>query len=148
MEQKEKNKPSLFLLITFWAQVGVFAAMIGPIIIPSFGQYLSPYFLIIMGSVLMLGVVLMFLTWKEKIEGALKKFLMLTGVSATGFIISVLLHNFFYALNMITGHITILKYLTEGLHAMFFFLSIPIFPLTFLVGVSGSIVKFFSRKKR
>jgi len=148
MEQKEKNKPSLLLLITFWAQVGIFAVMMGPIIIPSFSQYLGSYFLIIMGSILLLGTILIFLTWKEKIKRALKKFLMLTGASAAGFVISVLLHNFFYALNTITGHITVLKYLTGGLHIMFFFLSIPIFPLVFLVGTLGSILYLFSKEKK
>ena len=148
MEQKRKNKPSFFLLITFWALVGFFAAMMGPIIIPSFGQYIGSCFFIIMGSILILGTILIFLTWKEKVGGALKKFLMLTGASATGFIVAIFLHNFFYALNVMTGDITILRYLTKGLHIIFFFLAIPIFPLAFLVGVLGSILQFFPKKKK
>ena len=148
MEQKRKNKPSFLLLITFWALVGTFAAMMGPIIFPSFGRYIGSCFFIIIGSILILGAVLIFLTRKEKIEGALKKFLMLTGASAVGFIVAIFLHNFFYALNVITSDIAVLRYLTEGLHIIFFLIAVPISPLFFLVGVLGTILQLFLKKKK
>lgn len=90
----------------------------------------------------LLGVLLIFLTLKLKVEGKLKIFLMLTGISAIGFLIGVILHNFFYALGIIFEHIVILKYLMEVLHVAFFFIAVPICPITFLVGIIGSIILF------
>ena len=63
----------------------------------------------------LLGLALTVLTIKEKIAGRQKKFLILTGLSATGFFVSVFLHNAFYALGIVTSHIVVLEYLMSGL---------------------------------
>ena len=94
------------------------------------------------GLFFLLGAILIFLVLKSKVKGKLKVFLLLTGVSSVGFLIGVVLHNAFYALGIIFEHITILKYLMEIFHVVFFFIAIPICPILFLIGVIGSIVLF------
>jgi len=93
-----------------------------------------------------LGILLLVLTLKNKIERKLKKFLLLTGASATGFFVFVFLHNVFYALGKITGHILIINYLMEALHVIFFIIAIFICPIGFLVGIAGSIVLFIKKR--
>ena len=74
-------------------------------------------------------------TWQ-----GLKRFLILLGASVGGLFISVLLHNAFYALGIITSHIAALSYLMEGLHVTFFCLAVFLCPAGFVVGAAGSIV--------
>jgi len=80
-------------------------------------------------------------------EGKLKKFLILTGISAAGFFVSVLLHNFFYGLGVMARQIVVLSCLLEILHVLFFIIAIFICPLGFLIGVAGSVVLFIKREK-
>lgn len=139
-------KKFAILLIVFCLLVGTFAALMGPVAIPVFR---NSQFIIIFGIALfLLGLTLIFLTLKQRVEGKLKKFLILTGASAVGLIVSVLLHNIFYGVSVVVGHITALKYLAEALHVAFFLIAIPICPLAFLVGVVGSVVLFFTERKR
>ena len=104
--------------------------------------FLSPFLIFSL-----LGAALIFLTIKGKVKGKLKKFLILTGASAAGFFVSTLLHNFLYALAIVTSHIVILKYIFEFLHATFFIIAIFVCPPGFLIGVVGSIVLFIKKRK-
>lgn len=74
----------------------------------------------------------------------LKKFLLLIIGSIMGFVVCTLLHNFFYALQVITSHIFILPHLMGLLHAIFFLIAIFVCPLGLLVGLIG-IVYYFAR---
>lgn len=131
--------------VIFYLLVGAFTALISPVAIPAFR---NSQFIIILGIALfLLGLTLIFLTLKQRVGGKLKKFLMLTGASAAGLIVSVLLHNIFYGVSVVVGHITVLKYLAEALHVAFFLIAIPICPLAFLIGVVGSVVLFFREKR-
>ena len=96
----------------------------------------------------LLGIVLVIGVLKKKIKGRLRKLLILTGVSAAGFLISVILHNFFYALGIVFEKVTVLRYLMEGLHGAFFLIGIFGCPLGFLVGAVGSVVMFIGEKRR
>jgi len=104
-----------------------------------------PYFLIILGIVGLGGGVLLVLVKKSKIAGGLRKFLLLTGGSVVGFFACVLLHNFLYALAILTANITILHYLFEVLHVIFFLIAILLCPLGFLIGIIGSLFQFIKR---
>ena len=148
-ENKEKTKRhSLSLLATFWALVGVFAVIAGEFLIPAVRGLFEGCLLFLLPFIVfsLLGMVLIFLTLKEKVEGKLKKFLILTGVSSAGFFISILLHNVFYALGVITGDIAVLSYLMEIIHTAFFIIAIFVCPLGFLIGVLGSVVQFVTKK--
>ena len=111
----------------FWALVGVFIMILGTMF---FGRGLIPYGFLIIGVVFaLLGVALLFLTIKTKVGGILKKFLLLTGASAVGLPVSVLLHN------VVSGLFNIEE-------PAFFVLAIIVCPIGFLAGTIGSIVQF------
>jgi len=108
---------------------------------------LLPFVAVLAAIFFVLGAVLIFLTLKLKTEKKLKVFLILTGASAVGFLLGVILHNFFYGLGVITGHIIILKYVTEALHVAFFITAILVCPIVFLIGAVGTILMFIKKKK-
>lgn len=142
-------KRTNMLTTVFWALVGMFIVILCQFFIPAFTELLrGPVFLVPFIIFSLFGGMLIFSTIKERVKGMLKKFLLLTGASAAGFFVGVFLHNAFYALAVITKHITVLKRLMEVLHIVFFFLAIPICPLGFLVGVTGSIILFIKKRKR
>lgn len=138
--------------VTFYLLIGVFVVVVGVLIIsgfsPVFRSYVSPAFMIVSWLIFfLLGVALIFFTVREKVEGKLQKFLILTGASAAGFLVSVLLHNFLYGLGIVIGHIILLNYLIETLHILFFFIAVFVCPSGFLIGVVGSIVLFIKKRK-
>jgi hypothetical protein len=143
ISQKENT-----LTIIFYLLVAVFIFAISIIFIPAFRGFLSGTFMIISGVILViLGSILIGLTLVQKVEGKLKKLLVLTGASAAGFFVFVLLHNIFYALEQVTSHITILSYLMKAFEVIFFLIAIFACPIGFLVGVIGTIV-MFNKKRR
>ncbi len=123
----------------FWALVGVFVVIVCLFSIPAFRDLLrgSELFLMPFAVFFLLGIALLVLTLKEKIGGTLKKFFLLTGASATGFFVFVLLHNLVYGL--------FIYFFGEGFwnggdEPFFFIMAIFVCPLGFLVGMVGSIV--------
>jgi len=132
----------------FWALVGVFLIILGQFFIPAFREFVgvSELFLVPFLVFFLLGMALIFFTRREKIGNLLKSFLLLAGISATGFFVSILLHNIFYALGVLSGHIAILKYLADFLSIIFFFLAILVCPLAFLTGTIGVIILNIKRK--
>jgi len=68
-----------------------------------------------------------------------KHFLLLLWLTAQAFLLGVVLHNGFYGLGMIAGHIIPLSYLLEGLHVAFFLIAIPIAPAGVVVGAVGRV---------
>lgn len=137
------------LTIILWVLVGVFVVIVCTMFIPAFRGYINLLFIMISGALLLLlGRALIFLTLKQKVEGKLKKFLILTGASAGGYIIFSILHNLFYGLGEITSHITILSYLMRALEVIFFLIAIFACPIGFLVGAIGSIVLLVKERKK
>lgn len=145
---QKKQKSILGILI---ALVIIFVWIVCAMTIPPLQEALQGQifvWLVILGgggSYTILGIVLIVLTIKQKIKGKLKAFLLLTGISSTGFLIGTVGHNMLYALGTVVEHIKILYYLTEGLSAIFFFIAIPLAPIGFLVGVVGSIILFIKK---
>ena len=137
------------LITTFWVLIGSFLFILGQFFIPAVTELFrgSLFFLLPFAIFSLLGGLLIFLTLKEKIEGKLKKCLILTGASAAGFFVSVLLHNFLYALGIIGSDIIILRYLTEIFHVAFFLIAIFVCPLGFLIGAIGSIIILIKKKR-
>jgi len=137
------------LILTFWILVGIFLVVLSELFIPVFQDLLrgSLLFLVPIAVFFSFGVTLIVLTLKERIEGASKKFLLLTGASAAGFFVFVFLHNAFYAISTVTGDIMILNYLIEGLGVVFFITAVFICSLGFLTGMVGSIVLFIKKRK-
>ncbi len=141
---KSRMLPTVFCVL-----VGIFVVLAIFIITPvSVKRAVFPFVTVLAIVFFLLGVALAFLTVKLKVKGPLKKFLLLTGVCSVGFFASVLLHNFFYALGIITNHITALSYLMNAFHVIFFIAGVFVCPLGFLVGVVGSVVIFVRKGNR
>jgi len=137
------------IILTFWALMGVFFLIASEFFIPVVRELISGPIIFLLPFIIffLLGIILIFLTLKEKVVGVLKRFLVLTGISATGFFVFVFLHNMFYALGVITNQISILSLIMEFFHATFFIIAIFVCPLTFMIGFIGTIVIFIKRRK-
>jgi len=85
-----------------------------------------------------LGVTLLILTVKTKVGGRLKKFLLLTGASAVGLPVFVILHNVI----IVSGILQ--KVGSSSLfnpdEPLFWFMAYIVCPIGFLVGAAGSLV--------
>lgn len=127
----------------FWTLIAVFVVVMAgllftPPFIPAFIGPVFLWFINIFGSIfLLLGVALIVLTVRERVEGKLKAFFLLTGASATGFFVSFLLHNAVYALFI---HFFGEGFWNGGDEPFFFIMAVFVCPLGFLVGAIGSIV--------
>jgi len=95
--------------------------------------------------ILLLGVGLLIFGIR-KLSDKLRAFVILTGSSAVGFFIFVLLHNLVYGLFI---HFFGAAFWNGGDEPFFFILAVIVCPLGFLVGAIGSIVLAIrSRLKR
>ncbi len=96
----------------------------------------------------LLGAALIFLTVKEKVRGMSKKFLILTGASAVGVPVFVLLHNAIYGLFIhFFGADFWERIGLGGDEPVFFILAIFVCPIGFLVGAVGTIVLTIKSKR-
>ena len=136
-------------VVIFWALIGVSIVVLGEFFIPAFRDlFRGPkLFLGPLAVFFLLGSALLFLAFKEKARTKLKKFLILTGASASGFFVCVILHNLFYAIGTLTNHIIVLKYLMEFLHVAFFIIGIFICPPGFLIGAIGAAVLLIRQRE-
>ena len=134
---------------TFYALIGVFIVIICMFFVPAVSEFVQGPLLFLSPFIIfsLLGAALIFLTVKSKIKGKHRKLLLLTGVSAAGFFVSIVLHNLLYALAIVASHIIILKYIFEFLHAVFFILAIVVCPLGFLIGAIGCTTIFINKRK-
>jgi len=129
----------------------VFWLFITNFVIILYGRFLGkwlrgPYFIPAIGTFFLLGVVLIFLTIKERARGLQRKFLILSSASAIFFFVSVMLHNLFYGLAILTSNFTLLRYLMLCLNVVFFIVAVFVCPVLFLVGVIGNIALMLRKK--
>ena len=137
------------LKIVFWALVLIFLVIVSQFLVSVVREAFRGdlFFFGPIALFCVLGATLIVLVLKEQeLPKWRKRFLFLTGASATGFFVFVFLHNAFYALAEIAKQITVLRYALEVLHVVFFLMAIPVCPLAFLAGMIGSI--WFFIKKR
>jgi len=134
-----------FILPVFWALVGVFILVAIAIAIamlfipPEWEMALSPWIVIIPTTVIffLLGLTLLILVARASIGETFKKFLILTGASTVGFIVSFILHN------LISG---LFSQWFGGDEPFFFMMAVFVCPIAYLVGTVGSIVLIIRRK--
>ena len=139
----------------FWALIVVFIVLAISILIPraafapTFRGSLFLWFFSISGAAFfLLGVALIFLTVKEKVGGMSKKFLILTGASAVGLPVFVLLHNAIYGLFIhFFGADFWERIGLGGDEPVFFILATLVCPIGFLVGAVGSVVLAIKNKR-
>ncbi len=134
-------------IILFWLLVVTFIGIAFEII-TGYKYLQGPVFFIGAGIIFfLLGVFLILLTLKKEENRDLKRYLLLTGGSAVGFFVGIIMHNLFYGLSIFVGDFKPLWYLTEILHGLFFVIAVIIMPLLFLAGVFGVILIKFRRQK-
>jgi len=108
---------------------------------PEAGSVLGPNILFLWILLGISGVGLVVATLKESIEvQRLRFFLLVTGFSAAGFVIGVVLHNVLYALAMLAADLPAITMVLNILEAGFFLIAIILCPLGLLVGLTGTIL--------
>lgn len=124
------------LTAVFYALLANFAIIVSMFVIP----LLRKGFFIWIGAFFILGLALVVMAVKQKVEGKLKFFLILTGASAAVFVASILLHNFIYALFIFLfgSNFCINVGLKDEL--IFFLIAVFVCPIAFLIGAVGSII--------
>ena len=130
---KKQNLP----ITIFWILTAFFIFIILSIFLEFLmGKIFVPMIFIL----LILAIILVIVTKKQKLKKQLKKHLLLTGYSIIAMMVSIFLHNFFYALAILSENMIFIKYIMEGLHVIFFFISIPIAPIVFIYGLVRVII--------
>ena len=138
----------------FWVLIVVFAIIIGNmILLPSFlPESLRVYVIYTIFTSwaisFVLGLALIASTVKQKVEGALKKFLLLTGASAVAFPVFAVLHNLIYGLFIYFFGQDFWERIGLGDEPFFFILAVIVCPIGFLVGMIGSIVLFIKKGRQ
>ena len=134
------EKTPRWLIALFWGQVAAFATLLSSMLVPFLRALVRPAFLPLMGVNSILGLALFVVSIRTKPSKVLRRFLILTGGSSTGFAVFGILHNAFYGLAELAGEWPVLKQAAGGLEVVSFFFAIFVCPVCFIVGVFGSIV--------
>ncbi len=130
---------------TFWTLVAVFFLIICLLVINAFGELLRGlWFLSPIALFCLLGIALIVFSVRGSARGRLKTFFILTGASAAGVLVSVLLHNLIYGL---FEHFAGADFWNGGDEPVFFIMAVVVCPLGFLVGVVGTIISGARRLK-
>jgi hypothetical protein len=127
------HKKSLFA--TFLILLIVFVFVLMELFVPAVRDLFKGSILFLAPFIVfsLLGIMLIFLTIKEKIQGRPRDSLFLVGISSAGFFISIFLHNIFYGLAVITEKVLVLSYLMKFFDISFFIIAIFACPLLFLI---------------
>jgi hypothetical protein len=125
--------------VVFWVMVAVFViAVLMMFALPILNLSLGINAFAPWPVLFILGVVLIVLTVKRKVAGMLKKFLLLTGASAVGLPVFIILHNLVYGLFILLFGADFWG--ASGDEPVFFILATIVCPVAFLVGAIGTIV--------
>jgi len=145
------SRKGIYLIAgTFWALVGIFILIATYFAVPtpvSIKKALFPFAAVLALVFFILGVALVFLTLKLKVERKLKKFLILTGASAAGFLLSVILHNALYGLFIYWFGSDFWDRIGVKDEPFFFIMAVFVCPIGFLVGAVGSATLFIKKKE-
>jgi len=127
--------------VVFWALVAAFVAVASVFLIPAAREAATGLVMAISGAVLfLLGAALVFLAVKRQPPGMPRRFLILTGASAAGIPVSVLLHNVIYGLFIHCFGPDFWDRIGLADEPVFFVLAILVCPTAFLIGTIGTIV--------
>jgi hypothetical protein len=142
--QEKKNKIYISTLAIFWITFAFFIMVMAGMYL-----YIIPYIGIITGlpfrAILsILGIVLIILAAKAKFTRIAKVFFILTGASALGMGISMILHNLVFALLIKLFGESIFG--SMGDEPVFFILATIVCPLALLVGAVGCMVLIAKKK--
>jgi hypothetical protein len=146
---KKANKINFLIPAIFLGLIISFLFILGQFFIPSVRDFfrgsllfLSPFLLFSL-----LGLILFFLIIiNKRIKGALKRFLIISGVSAAGIFPSIILHNLIYGLAIIAFGPDFWTNIGLGDEVFFFLLGVIILPIGFLTGTIGAIFLLMKKK--
>lgn len=136
-----KNKSAIHILLG--VLIGICIVMITYFVLPfphEIKRGFFPLIAIFALSFSVLGIMLIVLTYKKKIKGRLKLFLLLTGISSAGILPSAVLHNVVYGLCIYWFGADFWERTGLGDEPFFFFLALIILPIVFLVSSAGSCI--------
>ena len=108
--------------------------------VPNIGRMTGPYVFILWILHFAAGVGLIITTYKEKISGKHKFYLLLSGFSSASFLLGVVFHNLLYALGTITENLVILNKIINFFEVAFFLVATLICPVGFIVGMVGTVI--------
>ena len=136
-----KKKSSCSLMTVFYGLILNFAFILSVFLVPPIRDlfkgsllFLAPFI-----SFSLLGLLLALLVKKQKLEKTLRKYLLLTGVSAAGVFPCMLIHNFIYG-------VSIYFFGVDFEDPISFLLALLILPAIFIFSVARSILLL--RKKQ
>lgn len=137
-----------YLFATFLILLIVFVFVLMELFVPTVRGLFKGSILFLAPFIIfsLLGIVLIFLTIKEKIQSKLRNSLLLTGISSAGFFISIFLHNIFYGLAAISERVVVLSYLMKFFDVSFFIIAIFACPLLFLISSITALILFLKTK--
>jgi len=132
----------------FWSVIAVGAVVASELFVPLVTEFLRGPMLFLLPPTVFsaLGASLTVLALRGGAVGRLKRYLLLTGISAAAFVIFVMLHNVFYALAQLSADAAVLSRLAEVLHVAFFLAAVIACPLGFVMGASLSVVVFLTQR--
>lgn len=129
--------------------IGIYILLTGYVLIPmptSIRQILFYFATILVIALSVLGVVLIILTLKRKVKGALKWFLLLAGIASVALFLCLLLHNFVHTLFIQWFSTDFWQWIGMKDESFFFILAHVICPLVFLIGFVGSAVMLIKKR--
>ena len=149
MKEKKNNMKKTFAIILGSLMVIFLYVIAGfPLIDQSFsGNWSFVLFLLPCLIFIALSIVLIVFTFKKKVEGKLKKFLLLAGISPLAMVVSVILHNLVFGLFIVFLGEDFWERIGVGDEPFFFLLATVICPIAFLIGFLGSIILLIRIKK-
>jgi hypothetical protein len=159
MEGKISQKP---ILPVFWALLGVFVLVIisffvvnSPIRTLLSDLYPGEFVAVAVSASFQffgllffaLGLALLILTARTKLDKIFKSFLLLTSASAVGVFVAILLHGVVYGLFILIFGEGFWEGLGMPDEPFFFFMALIVCPIAYLVGTAGSIVLIVRRNR-
>lgn len=134
------NRKNLKTIKTFlWIILTNTILIICELMVPFFNFIATKLIMFQISLHLLLGLTLVVLTFKTRVEGKAKFFLLLAGFSSLAILVFAVLHNLFYALAIVFRKYFILRSLLDILHGTFFIISVLISPFVSIFSTIKSI---------
>ena len=136
----------------FWGLTAIFIVaavfLLSPTVTLRAEPVLLPVILALSISLLLLGGAIIYLTIKDRLTGLQMIFMLLTGVSASGITVSLLLHIAIFRLFIYWFGPEFWTRIGLSNEPLFFFLGLIFFPVTLLAGIIGTMVLVIIKRRK